>query len=398
MIDQTLVITFICTSGCFYSRTTSPGPCLDTSSNDVAASALVVAGLRGWLNGVTSVRSLIRSLKNVFSLLRLSAPVRLLLISRLVFLLLSETNCKGSKQEQSAMKMEQNSLAARRKFLGDPFSLTIMPTMDLIGDENGQRGIPVDNCRRHPRPSVLFPVRILPHLYLGNDETAKNLNTLKRSNIRYVINVTPNLPNYFAGEPDFHYLRIPVDDSCSPNLAQFFPEAISFIEKAREEHSSVLVHCWAGISRSVTVCLAYLMYALHSTLEDAFDLLLKQNGTIAPNFHFMETLTCWERQLFDRTAGFSSASTSTVTSSASSSTVSSASAICSPPESTFSIGSQEMLAHGEPRPDGSEWTCPSSPNERPSSATSPKSENFTSKRVLHASESSPPADSLFIRK
>lgn len=299
------------------------------------------------------------------------------------------------------MKMEQqNSLAARRKFLGDPFSLTIMPTMNLL-DENGQRGMPVDNCRRHPRPSVLFPVRILPHLYLGNDETAKNLNTLKRSNIRYVINVTPNLPNYFADEPDFHYLRIPVDDSCSPNLAQFFPEAISFIEKARAEHSHVLVHCWAGISRSVTVCLAYLMYALHSTLEDAFDLLLKQNGTIAPNFHFMETLTCWERELFDRNDRFpSSASTSTATSSASSSTVSSASAICSPPESTFSMDSQEMLAQSESRLDHNGWISPSCPNERPSSAasTEPKLENFTPKRVLHASESSPPADSSFFRK
>lgn len=57
------------------------------------------------------------------------------------------------------------------------------------------------------------------------------------------------------------------------------------------------MHCLAGISRSVTVCLAYLMYSLHSTLEEAFDLLLKQNGTIAPNFHFMATLTCWERQI-----------------------------------------------------------------------------------------------------
>ncbi|KAI1714629.1 amino acid permease domain-containing protein [Ditylenchus destructor] len=46
------------------------------------------------------------------------------------------TGYSYSKQEQSEMEMEQNSLAARQKFLGDPFSLIIMPTMDLIGDEN----------------------------------------------------------------------------------------------------------------------------------------------------------------------------------------------------------------------------------------------------------------------
>lgn len=82
-----------------------------------------------------------------------------------------------------------------------------------------------------------------------------------------------------------------------------FLEAISFIEKARNERAAVLVHCWAGIrwiinihfilhfpffSRSVTVCLAYLMYSLRCPLDEAFDRLLKQNGTIAPNFHFME--------------------------------------------------------------------------------------------------------------
>lgn len=63
-----------------------------------------------------------------------------------------------------------------------------------------------------------------------------------------------------------------------------------------------MVHCWAGISRSVTICLAYLMQATHSTLEQAFDFLLKQNGSIAPNFHFMGQLIEFERHLFDTTA------------------------------------------------------------------------------------------------
>lgn len=44
-----------------------------------------------------------------------------------------------------------------------------------------------------------------------------------RCGIRYVINVTSNLPNYFENESDFCYLRIPVDDGSSHNLFQFFP-------------------------------------------------------------------------------------------------------------------------------------------------------------------------------
>lgn len=115
----------------------------------------------------------------------------------------------------------------------------------------------------------------------------------------------------------------------------YFLEAISFIEKAHAERASVLVHCWAGISRSVTVCLAYLMYALHNTLEEAFDLLLKQNGAIAPNFHFLETLTCWERQLFE--SSDSASSSSVCSSSVPSSAVSIASSEASPISKEFIV-------------------------------------------------------------
>jgi hypothetical protein len=203
--------------------------------------------------------------------------------------------------------------------VGVGLNLGVLSVCNRISEERSDR---FDH--RQARASANFPVHILPHLYLGNDETAKNRSVLNGCGIRYIINVTPNLPNYFADDAYFHYLRIPVDDSSSHNLAQYFGDAIAFIEKARSERSSVLVHCFAGISRSVTVCLAYVMYATHSTLEEAFDLLLKQNGAIAPNFHFMETLTCWEKHLFELSDSAPSSSVPSTASSAPSSTCSSA--------------------------------------------------------------------------
>jgi len=62
-----------------------------------------------------------------------------------------------------------------------------------------------------------------------------------RCGIRYVINVTSDLPNYFEcdakdgelnggnGLSDITYMRIPVDDNCSHNLAQFFPGILDFL-------------------------------------------------------------------------------------------------------------------------------------------------------------------------
>ncbi|VDM70229.1 unnamed protein product [Strongylus vulgaris] len=123
------------------------------------------------------------------------------------------------------------------------------------------------------------------------------ISNLFRIGVHYIINVTSNLPNTFEDNPSFHYLRISVDDNSSHNLTQFFPEAIAFVDAAARAGDACLVHCLAGISRSVTVCLAYLMAKNKWSLEDAYDLVLRRNASIAPNFHFMGQLTEYERHL-----------------------------------------------------------------------------------------------------
>lgn len=59
----------------------------------------------------------------------------------------------------------------------------------------------------------------------------------------------------------------------------------------------VLVHCVAGVSRSVTVTLAYLMQRHRLCLRDAFELVRSRKTDIAPNFHFMRQLHSFERDL-----------------------------------------------------------------------------------------------------
>lgn len=70
-------------------------------------------------------------------------------------------------------------------------------------------------------------------------------------------------------------------------------------DEARANESAVLVHCLAGVSRSVTVTLAYLMHARSLCLEDAFTLVRLRKPDISPNFHFLRQLHSFERQLLD---------------------------------------------------------------------------------------------------
>ncbi|XP_066993527.1 dual specificity protein phosphatase Mpk3 [Anabrus simplex] len=145
-----------------------------------------------------------------------------------------------------------------------------------------------------------FPVEILPHLFLGNAANSEDSEALSRHSIKYILNVTPDLPNVFEDSGSIKYMQIPIADHWSQNLASFFPTAIEFIDEARSNEKGVLVHCLAGVSRSVTITVAYLMYKLSLNLNDAFNLVRSRKSNIAPNFHFMEQLYSFERELASR--------------------------------------------------------------------------------------------------
>jgi len=48
----------------------------------------------------------------------------------------------------------------------------------------------------------------------------------------------------------------------------------------------VLVHCYAGVSRSATCTIAYLMQEREMSFEDAFSFVSKQRPVIFPNMGF----------------------------------------------------------------------------------------------------------------
>ncbi|XP_075162033.1 mitogen-activated protein kinase phosphatase 3 [Haematobia irritans] len=141
------------------------------------------------------------------------------------------------------------------------------------------------------------PVEIIPGLFLGNAMHSCDARALQKYNIKYVLNVTKDLPNVFEASGGIQYLQIPITDHYSQDLAMHFPSAIQFIEEARSKNSAVLVHCLAGVSRSVTVTLAYLMHTRALNLNDAFTLVRGRKPDVSPNFHFMQQLHSFERQL-----------------------------------------------------------------------------------------------------
>ncbi|XP_042303626.1 dual specificity protein phosphatase 4 [Sceloporus undulatus] len=75
-------------------------------------------------------------------------------------------------------------------------------------------------------------------------------------------------------------------------------------------HGRVLVHCHAGISRSATICLAYLIMKKRVKLEEAFEFVKQRRSIISPNFSFMGQLLQFESQVLATSCAAEAASPS----------------------------------------------------------------------------------------
>lgn len=146
-------------------------------------------------------------------------------------------------------------------------------------------------------PEHMAPFQILPHLYLGCRKVAASLPSLRENHITRILNVTSTVPNEFKDLAGFTYKQIAVEDSHEVDMIKHLPEAFYFIEEAKNRGEKVLVHCHAGMSRSVTVIIAYLMKYYHHTLESAFDFVKQRKHNISPNFSFMGQLIEYEAEL-----------------------------------------------------------------------------------------------------
>ncbi|XP_069034666.1 dual specificity protein phosphatase 2 [Embiotoca jacksoni] len=146
--------------------------------------------------------------------------------------------------------------------------------------------------RRTPAYDQGGPVELLPFLFLGSAIHSSRRETLAAAGITAVLNVSSTCPNFYEGE--FQYLRLTVEDNLAADIKACFSTAIAFIDSVKQSGGRVFVHCQAGISRSATICLAYLMHTQRVRLDEAFDFVKQRRHVISPNLGFMGQLLQFE--------------------------------------------------------------------------------------------------------
>eukprot|EP00759_Apiculatamorpha_spiralis_P035178 PhF_6_TR36132/c0_g1_i3/m.52460 len=173
--------------------------------------------------------------------------------------------------------------------------------------------------------------QILPGFFLGGQEDRDDIEWQQHEGIQLVINVAysgdqkrgpvfhrrvlgrsetveslsqSQFFEYLGGNQDVadtsarytYYLEIPADDTTWFDLSHFFPLTCAALIQAYEKRQwRVFVHCLAGVSRSVSVVIAYLLvtgrYGAHPT--QCLDFVKGKRSCAKPNEGFFSQLLTW---------------------------------------------------------------------------------------------------------
>ncbi|KAJ3870092.1 hypothetical protein EV359DRAFT_28410 [Lentinula novae-zelandiae] len=202
------------------------------------------------------------------------------------------------------------------------------------------------NREQEGDPAVPYadgPIQIIPGIWLGSEDNARDWTGLIERGIKSILNVakevaspfepakphslrvavsTPNLnktldstatyhpPHPATGRPGLHYLKLPWSHGQRDLVADGFPVAMRFTDEALQRGDGVLIHCQCGISRSATLTIAVVMRAAAERssfvpseiwalkgMQPAYDYVKEKSAWIGPNMSLIYQLLDYERKL-----------------------------------------------------------------------------------------------------
>lgn len=193
-------------------------------------------------------------------------------------------------------------------------------------------------------PYLDGPVQVLPGIWLGNEDNARDWRGLMARGIKSVLNVAKEVtcpiegvsshtlrsvtshsdlkhsslhsgPTYYpphvpSGRPGMHYLQLPWSHGQSDLVTEGFPSAMTFVDQALERGDGILIHCQCGVSRSATLMIALVMRAAAQqsptvppevwalkTMHDAYAFVKEKSKWVGPNMSLIYQLLDYERAL-----------------------------------------------------------------------------------------------------
>lgn len=128
--------------------------------------------------------------------------------------------------------------------------------------------------------------QIIKGLWLGSADEAVNKKWLDSKGVKYIVNCAIEHDNYHSKTGKYKYLKLHLDDSPDQKLNYAVAHAFRFIEEGLNSGYAVFVHCHAGISRSASIVIYFLMRKFGGSYRDALELTQNRREQVDPNEGF----------------------------------------------------------------------------------------------------------------
>ena len=213
---------------------------------------------------------------------------------------INPNNCKTNRYNQITSINLPKNLQEDKQEIEPPKHNRI--SLDIIKDIPKYSRIKTNRneCYYNEKPEEDYNEIIKDFLYVSSYKTASTVIDLKNLKITNIINCSGDLCENLSPESsllDIEYLTLNIRDNVSENIECLFFKCINYINKVKENKGRVLVHCYKGVSRSVSIVIAYLIYLYKWTYDDAFDFVQSKRSIANPNIGFYLQLKTFHKRL-----------------------------------------------------------------------------------------------------
>lgn len=133
--------------------------------------------------------------------------------------------------------------------------------------------------------------KITNRIFLGNFKDACDYDFISNNDIKLVINLAEEVPiSYNLNIKHLHYFLKDVSSQIITDVIySVYDHMVNFFKSS---DGNVLFHCYAGVSRSASVLIGFLMLYSNISLGDAYSFVKSRRRIIKPNIGFIRQLEC----------------------------------------------------------------------------------------------------------
>ena len=143
--------------------------------------------------------------------------------------------------------------------------------------------------------------QVEPQLWLGGRPTAEDIPALEAAGVTHVLSAlsSPSCAAVQGLLAGFSTQHLVLDDAIRQDMRPAFEACIAFAEQAVADkpQGAVLMHCEAGVSRSASLMIAWLMRRDGESFLQAFERVKARRARVLPNIGFASQLQRLELEL-----------------------------------------------------------------------------------------------------